>query len=161
MKPPASELLHVIWNGEQVPGVSFHGLFERHGHETVQFPREPWPDAMGVHEFLLHNDHWEVAVWDVPMASWPTGTRWREAVRTTFSKLLASGARVAWIGLEGLFCDPPDLFTPSCMSGGVLAALTCTGDFWCPVDPHAPLAALTDDQLLRLRQASEGLSDVG
>jgi hypothetical protein len=45
------------------------------------------------------------------------------------------------------------------MTGGVLAAMTAEGDFFCPLDPAQPLATLTDDELLRLRAASDGLSN--
>lgn len=45
------------------------------------------------------------------------------------------------------------------MSGGVLAAMTSDGDFVCPLDPDAPIAAIGDADLLRLRSVSAGLAD--
>ncbi|HVX46630.1 MAG TPA: hypothetical protein VHC49_22245 [Mycobacteriales bacterium] len=58
------------------------------------------------------------------------------------------------------FCDPPDLFSPECMSEGILAALTSAGEFVGSVDPDAPLNPLTDEQMLRLRHYARGLADV-
>jgi hypothetical protein len=37
--------------------------------------------------------------------------------------------------------------------------MTSSGDFYCTVDPDAPLEPLGDDVLLRLRQAARGLAD--
>ncbi len=102
----------------------------------------------------------EVVVWDVAIVAWPTGQAWRDSVRRTLEALVDAGARVAWVGREGYFCDPPDLFDPTFMSGGVLAAMTSGGEFRCAVDPDQALATLTDDELLRLRAASDGLSNV-
>ncbi|MBW3615958.1 MAG: hypothetical protein KY439_11740, partial [Actinobacteria bacterium] len=91
---------------------------------------------------------------------WPPREVWLRSVRATFEVLVNAGASVAWIGLEGFFCDPPNLFDPAFMSGGVLAAMTSTGEFLCPLDPDEPVVALDDKELLRLREASEGLSNV-
>jgi hypothetical protein len=100
-----------------------------------------------------------VIVWDVAIAVWPSGDAWTRSVQGTLKLLVDCGARVAWIGLEGFFCDPPDLFEPALMSGSVLAAMTSDGCFCCPVDPDQPLATLTDKDLLQLRRASDGLSN--
>jgi hypothetical protein len=67
--------------------------------------------------------------------------------------LIDVGCRVAWVGAEGIpFCDPPGLFDPDCMTGGVLAWLTSDGWFGCPLDPDQPLEPAPDRQLLRLRR---------
>lgn len=58
-----------------------------------------------------------------------------------------------------MFCDPPELLTPDCMSGGVLAALTDAGDFRLAVRPDEPVAWLPDANLLRLRAHAAGLAD--
>jgi hypothetical protein len=48
---------------------------------------------------------------------------------------------------------------PEQMTGGVLAAMTESGDFVCLVDPDKPLETLPDSKLLELRSASRGLAD--
>jgi hypothetical protein len=160
MRPPAREQLEIVWRGEQVPGVTFYGLFPRSAGATSLFPEALWPAGVEVGSSILHNERWEVVVWDVAVAAWPSGEAWTRSVRGTLEALVDGGARVAWIGLEGFFCDPPDLFEPALMSEGVLAAMTADRDFRCPVDPDRPLASLTDEDLPRLRGASDGLSNV-
>jgi hypothetical protein len=160
VKIPARETLEIVWNGEFVPGLIFYGLFGRGKSVNVDFPDEVWPQPVEVHRHLLHNHSWEVALWEIPMLFWPSNGEWFALVRTTLGRIIDGGARVAWIDSEGNpFADPPDLFDPAHMSGAVLAALTAKGDFWCPLDPDEPLASLTDEQLLQLRQASDGLSN--
>lgn len=159
MHPPAREQLEIIWHGDQVPGITLYGLCPRGSRLEKPFPESLWPWGVETGSSVLHNEHWEVIVWDVAIAAWPPSEEWESAIRGTLQWLVSSGASVAWVGLEGFFCDPPDLFSPSCMSGGVLAALTAKGEFLCPLDPHAQLATLTDAELLRLRDASAGLSD--
>lgn len=106
----------------------------------------------------LYDGGWRVIVWDVPITEWPESDAWTIAVRSTFDSLLAAGCVVAWIGREGYFCDPPDLFLPSCMSEGVVAAATVGGFFSCPVVPDKPLKYLTDEELLEIRSQSDGLA---
>ena len=155
---PAREQLAIIRGGTEVPGVTFHGLFAADGARRPAFPREAWAPDVEVQSSTLHGKRWQVLLWDVAFPEWPAGDAWRASVRTTFEVLVASGARVAWIGREGFFVDPPALFEPV-MSGGVLAAMTSDGDFVCPLDPDAPIAAIGDADLLRLRSVSAGLAD--
>lgn len=66
----------------------------------------------------LHGDRWSVALWDVPVAHWASVTDTFRDVR----EIIRRGCVVAWVGAEGfLFSDPPHLFDPAFMSGGVLA----------------------------------------
>lgn len=159
MQPPAREQLEIIWRGEQVPGITFYGLLPRGAWSEKPFPEYLWRWGVETGSSLLHNERWEVIVWDVAIAAWPPSEEWRSAIRQTLQWLVDAGASVAWVGLEGYFCDPPELFDPSCMSGGVSAALTRAGEFFCPLDPHQPLATLSDADLVRLRDASVGLSN--
>ena len=65
------------------------------------------------------------------------------------------GCRVAWVGAEEIpFCDPPGLFDPACMTGGVLA-WPIDGSFGCPLDPDQPLTAASDEEMLQLRDRGE------
>lgn len=72
-------------------------------------------------------------------------------------------AIVGWCGIEGHFVDPPKLFSPEEMSGGVWAALTCEGEFSCTALLGRPFLALKDDDLTRLHDLSigQGCGDVG
>ncbi|SFR84644.1 hypothetical protein SAMN05428970_3031 [Agromyces sp. CF514] len=78
--------------------------------------------------FRLSGDSWEILCVEcafdeehVYRATLAEIDRWLQA-------LLSAGARVAWLGSEGLpFADPPNLFTSEWMEGGVLAARTSTG----------------------------------
>lgn len=159
MEVPARELLTVIWNGEIVPGITFYGLTWPGRWARDKFPGSSWPAGTQAKESQLHGTDWEVIVWDVAVSSWPKGQAWRRAVHDSTAQLLAGGSVVAWLGREGYFCDPPDLFSPKCMSGGVLAAMTSAGDFDCAVDPDESLRHLGDEALLRLRLQAKGLAD--
>ena len=88
------------------------------------------------------------------------GERWQRAVRVTLQAMVDRGARVAWLGAEGVpFCDPPELFSPECMSGGVLGWITDSGEYSCELDPDRPIARAADDTLLKLRLHARGLAD--
>jgi len=109
---------------------------------------------------MLHGETWEVATWDVPIVIWPTGDGFVAATGTTLRAMIKSGCRVAWVGAEGLpFCDPPQLFDPTCMSRGVLAWMTDDGQFECPLDQDAPLSPVSDERPQALRIHSHGLAD--
>ncbi|GAB3953379.1 hypothetical protein GCM10029976_093440 [Kribbella albertanoniae] len=150
----------VIVDGDEVPGLSFYGLVGRGCLGTFVLPAGEWPGDPEARFYLLHGVAWEVANWDLPVVVWSTGGRFRDAIRQTLAAVIAAGCRVAWVAAEGFpFCDPPALFDPECMSGGVLAWMTAEGDFACPLDPDAPLPPVNDEQLMMLRQYSLGLAD--
>ncbi|MEJ2855486.1 MULTISPECIES: hypothetical protein [unclassified Saccharothrix] len=160
MKTPAREQLTVFVAGDEVAGFTVYGLARRHSRRVPAFPVDLWPDGTNAEESLLHGETWEVPCWDVAVGSWPTGAAWLEAVRGTLEHVVEQGCVVAWLGGEGRpFCDPPGLFDPACMSGGVLASLTAGGDFRCPLDPDEPIKAISDTQMLELRGSSAGLSN--
>lgn len=150
----------VIHDGLQVPGLNFYGLLYPDDELKIKFPGQVWPDAK-YSEFVLWGDGWRVVNWEVAVSVWPTGESFRKAVRETFKVLRQAGSVVTWIGAEGYFCDPPDLFSPDCMSGGVLAAATADGREWLSLDADEPVSPLSDEVLQELKQASPGLSDAG
>lgn len=154
--------MSVIRDGQQVSGLSFYALAGGQEHRTdVAFPDEAWPEATEHSVSRLGEGGWRVLIWDVALPAWPANDAFTTAVDATFAAMLNAGSVVAWIGGEGYFCDPPYLFLPERMSGGVLAAVTADGRAWLDLDPDAPLEPLSDAVLLELRQASAGLSDVG
>jgi hypothetical protein len=156
----ARDALTIFVEGEEVPGVIVYGLFPHDSRPAVEFPAKVWPSEPEPDSFRLVGDAWLVLLWEIAVDVWPTGEQWRTAMQVTLKAMTDQGARVAWVGAEGVpFCDPPQLFSPDCMSGGVLAWMTDTGDFGCEVDPDAPLARVADDELLELRRHAHGLAD--
>ncbi|WBQ07841.1 hypothetical protein [Kribbella sp. CA-293567] len=155
----ARESLVVVVGGEETSGLIVYGLSPR-GSRRPEFPFGVWDVAGEVAEFTLVGGTWEVPMWEVPVSVWPVKDQFEGAVRATFEAVIAGGCRVAWIGAEGMpFCDPPLLFEPACMSGGVLAWMTDDGAFGCPMDPDLPIAAADDECLRMLRRHSYGLAD--
>lgn len=156
---PAREVLTVIADGEFRSGVIAYGLRQSARTETPLFPHSAWPDGTSVEEYVLRGENWQVIRWDIEISSWPVGEAWEQVVKRTLSALLEAEAVVAWLGQEGVFSDPPDLFKPEYMTGGVLGAMTDSGELVLSMKPDEPLRSLTDSQLLQLRVASKGLSD--
>lgn len=157
----ARESLTIFVDGDEVPGLIVYGL-RPHGRERVcAFPADAWiaqPEAM---QGRLFGESWEVLAWEIPILIWPTASDLSEAVRCTTGAMIEGGCRVAWVGAEGVpFCDPPQLFDPDCMAGGVLAWMTDVGDFDCDLDPDSPLAPASEDVLRRLQAHAKGLADV-
>lgn len=160
MEVPARESLTIVWSGEHVSGVTAYGLTSLGSWAGHEFPLAGWPAGTEVTESRLHGVAWEVVVWDVALSEWPRDAAWTLAVHDTLKQLVKGGCVLSWLGLEGYFCDPPDLFSPDCMSGGVLAAMASNGEFECPIDPDAPLQPLGDEVLVHFRRHAQGLADV-
>lgn len=158
--PVAKDVLTIFRAGEELPGLTFYGLTSFDDWREAPFPSAYWPGLAEGETSALHGDSWRVVVWDVALSDWPREEPWVNAVRSTLKALLDAGCVVTWLGRPGCFCDPPDLFLPSCMSEGVLAAATDDGFFDCPVRPDRPLDYLTDEQLLELRSRSRGLASM-
>jgi hypothetical protein len=156
----ARDAMTIFVEGDEVPGIIVYGLLGAGTARSVDFPSSVWVGAPDPGQFRLFGSRWQVLTWEVPVDVWPVGDRWTAAIRATLKAMLDRGARVAWIGAEGLpFCDPPELFDPGCMSGGVLAWMTDVGDFSCPLDPDVPLDPVGDDVLRQLRGHAQGLAD--
>jgi hypothetical protein len=66
-------------------------------------------------------------------------------------ELLNEGAVVAWAGIEGYFSDPPYLFDPSRMGGGVWAVLSPETGFVCESQLNEPFKPLPAELLAVLR----------
>ena len=86
------------------------------------------------------------------MTEWLTGDAWQADIRRLLTSIIEQGAQIAWLASEGApFADPPDLFDPTEMSGGVYAYLTATGRYVCPLDPGEPWQVVRDEEMLLLR----------
>jgi hypothetical protein len=158
--PLARDALTVVVGGEEAPGLIAYGLTAPGGWRQGRFPADAWPAAPEADEIVLHGEGWRVYAWEVPVVRWPGGVSFTNAVRRTLEALTRGGCAVAWAGAEGLpFCDPPGLFDPACMSGGVLAWMTDDGQFACPLDPDRALSPVSDAELLKLRRYALGLAD--
>lgn len=158
MKRQAQEVLRVFWEGEEVPGLTFYGLRRRGHSDTPVFPADAWDSLADHRRSHLHGDLWEVIVWDVRVARWPSAEKFHQVVRQTLEALLVGSCSVAWVGREGFFVDPPDLFLPEFMSEGVLAALSRETGFRIAVALDEPMQFLLDDELQELREAGGGLA---
>jgi hypothetical protein len=155
------ESLTIFVDGEEVPGVIVYGLLAPRSEQNVTFPSDAWIASPEVEDFSLYGEGWKVLTWEVPVVLWPPAQQFQAAVRATLEAMVERGSRVAWIGAEGVpYCDPPDLFSPHCMSGGVLAWMTDSGDCSYSLNPDGPLTPVGDEVLLQLRHHARGLADV-
>lgn len=148
----------LYWDGDEAPGFIVYAL----GGPEIQRPRGlpdfGWAFEPEVSPWTLKGERWKVDVWFVRVAGWPTQQEFRDSIRQVIGGLIDDGYSVAWIGMEGFFADPPSLFMPDAMSGGVLAACSRETGFLLAIDLDAPLQALTDSEMLRLREASLGFA---
>lgn len=157
---PAYEVLRVIRDGEEFPGLTFYGLISRGEWAHPDFPVDLWPSGGQVEDFMLYGEAWEIPCWDLALSAWPSRDSWRASVRTTLQWICDHGCAIGWMSAEGRpFCDPPFLFDPDCMSGGVLAYMTPDGKFECSFELDGPLQAVEDATMRRLRSYGIGLAD--
>jgi hypothetical protein len=142
-------------NGEEAPGMLCYGLGSSDGGESAVFPQlGALPNLELVHEYSLHGDTWRVQMWEVGVDDVDASSM-APIADAMMDAFLLAGFVIAWVGLEGYFCDPPALFSPECMSGGVLAAATSSGLRWNAFDATEPWMPISDEVLLQLRK--EGL----
>jgi hypothetical protein len=158
VKPPAREVLSIYWDGEETAGFTVHALRHRRGEPMPELAPLDWPGKVEVRLFVLHGEGWEVCVWDVRVDEWPPPGDFDRSIQKLLCGLVAEGFSAAWIGLEGHFADPPRLFVPDEMTGGVLAACSGKTGFLPAVRLDAPLRAISDSDLLALREACGDLA---
>lgn len=159
---PAREQLTVYVPEEgELPGLTFYGLAPLGGPAALPFPDGVWPYTPDASPLRLHGEGWQVRGCDFPLLVWPSSDAFREAVRATLTAPITDGACVGWVGAPSLFCDPPGLLDPDCMSGGVLAWLTEDGWFGCPIDPDQPWVTASDQDMHELRRRAAHLAAIG
>lgn len=148
----------VYWAGEEAAGFIVFAL----GGPTMDRSRDllefGWPVEPDVRPTALIGERWKVAAWYVRVAAWPTRREFKNSIRRVLCGLVDEGYPVAWIGVEGSFVDPPELFVPEAMPGGVLAACSAQTGILVAVDLDLPLEAISDAEMLRLREASGGFA---
>jgi hypothetical protein len=151
----------VYWDGEEATGFIVFALGGPQVKRPRTLPNLDWPVEFDVRSSTLTGERWKVAVWYVRVSAWPTARRFRDSIRQLLCGLVGEGYSAAWVGIDGSFVDPPELFMPKAMSGGVLAACSDTTGFLEAVDLDEPFRALSDEDMLRLREASGGLASAG
>lgn len=113
------ESLEIFWDGEEVEGALFYGLWPG---ALVSPPAPPiglWPSDTEFMRRRLWGQGWTVWLLEVRIRSWPAEERWSAIVRGTLEAVLSAGAEISWCAVEGCFVDPPSLFDPTEMGEGV------------------------------------------
>lgn len=158
MIAPAREQMVVYWDGEEAAGFIIFALRSRSSEPVLRQLEFGWIIEPDQDSWLLVGEAWEAGAWYIKVTAWPSAKAFRESTSTLLQGLIDEGWSVAWIGGEGSFADPPKLFSPEAMSGGVLAAYSIDTGLIDVLDLDLPLRALTDFQMLALRDASHGLA---
>lgn len=145
---PAKDTMVVFVNGEEVPGFLLYGIFPAGA--------DPWPSELPAQvladRYDLDGVTWRVCIWTVRVTDWVTRAEWQAAVSRLLTSIIEQGAQVSWLASEGAaFVNPPWLFHPAKMSGGVYAYLTATGRYACPVDTGQLWTVVADQELQQLR----------
>lgn len=145
-------LLKVFWDGDEVSGITTYGYWRGKVVREPVFPKHLWPDDTLIKTSRLYGKEWEVYVCDIRVRTWPRPQDWEEVVSSTLKSIVKADAVVAWCGLEGLFADPPSLFDPKEMSGGVYAVFSRTVGFQCYAYINSTFKALPDEELIKLQE---------
>jgi hypothetical protein len=161
MRKSLPEVLTVYVDGDEVPGVLLYGLESPANDREPRFPGEAWPGFMALKTYDFHGESWRVRLWEIALSEIPPIGVLEHATSDTFDAFIGSGFVVTWMGFEGSFCDPPSLFLPECMSGGVVTARSASGKRWNRLDPARSFEPLSDVELLELRAEAGPLASVG
>ena len=147
----------VFVDGEELLGFIIYGLWRDASAPVGRIELGPIEEgSLRAKRFMLYGDGWEICLYEVsfdrPEHYWQAVTGIEEALE----RMLQAGARAAWLGSEGLpFADPPDLFKPEWMEGGVLLARTAGGARFGRVD-RVGFEPLTNAEMERLDLAARG-----
>jgi hypothetical protein len=160
MRESLRDALTVYVGGDEVPGVLLYGLESTTNDSEPRFPGEAWPGFVSLKTYILHGESWRVRLWEVALSEIPPIDVLQHAIGDTLDAFLGSGVVVAWMGLEGSFCDPPSLFLPECMSGGVITARSASGKRWNGPGAAHSFEPLSDNDLLALRAEAHPLASV-
>ena len=153
-KTKTDDALKIFLRGREVPGILVYGYWPLGRKDCPAFPRNIWPPSNEFSNFKLvaTNDLlWTVWMWNLAIPNWPSQSIWKNQINDTLKVMIAAGASVAWCGVEGLFADPPALFNPKEMSGGVWAYLLRDGEFICKGELGQIFDVLSDTEMASLR----------
>lgn len=145
------EVLGIYWNSTfgDVDGQTFYLFSKSLDYISPEFPTFLWPEKTESKKHKLFGDDWVIWLWDVKFSTPPE--EWKKVTKDTLSYFIKYNAKISWCGLDGYFSEPPELFDPNEMSGGVYAALTPDDLFICHTDLHTEYRPLTDDELIFLK----------
>lgn len=141
-------MLGIFWDGEEIDGFTVYGYWR--DNESSR-PELDLTDGMHQKTSRIHGAGWTIGIWDLKVERWPTSDSWGQSIRAMLSQLIENGAVVAWCGTEGMFVEPPELFSPGEISGGVWAAAT-KSKVWGPPELEDAFEPLSDEQLVELQQ---------
>lgn len=152
MQATTRNSLSIFWGGEERGGILAYGLWPRRPVSPPRFPQEAWPEHTEWKSVRLGGEGWFVCLWEILISTWPHANEWAITINETLKAFTDAGAEVAWCGIEGYFVDPPSLFAPSEMSGGVWALLRSDGALYGPPELDLPFATLPDEVLIQARE---------
>ncbi|MFE6506297.1 hypothetical protein ACFVDI_01795 [Nocardioides sp. NPDC057767] len=147
-------------DGEERTGYILYGLWPEASAPSEQLDEQ----VLGVgaevaRPFRLFGEGWNILGIDCAFAD---DLQYRQAldrIEGQLDAIIAAGARVAWMGSEGLpFADPPDLFTQEWMEDGVLVGKTRESDLMSGIAPEG-FMPLADHQMRVLEQAARRTYD--
>jgi len=154
--PLTEDALGVIWNGEERAGILLYGYRQGAGPTDPFEVVLPWPDPNESRMMSLSDIHhdppvWTILEWTVLLSVWPAAADRLPLLESALAEVCRRGATVAWAGLEGHFADPPSLFLPEEMSGGVWASYSPRIGLRCAARLGEPFGTLDDACLAELR----------
>lgn len=139
--------LGIFWDGEEVDGITVYGIWKNRPKHFPPLGQELGNEGVQERQSELRGEDWYVHVWDIKLGKWPLPAEWKSRIRSVLSRIIGEGAEVAWTGLEGAFVDPPDLFKPEHMTGGVWAAMSADEKLYFHAELEGQFQALNDDEL--------------
>jgi len=142
--------LGIFWNGEEVDGILMYSFWRQWKENAPQFPQQLWPPDSELKTRKLFGESWTVWQSEMRLVTWPSCEAWKSVVSNTLQSMRVQGAIIAWCGLEGAFADPPQLFSPSAMSGGVWVCLDQNGTLFGPPALDDDFQPLSDEILRKL-----------
>ncbi|HYX37137.1 MAG TPA: hypothetical protein VE954_28885 [Oligoflexus sp.] len=148
------ESLGIFWRGDEVDGIT---LYAYGPGAELEDPSQALAD-LGLQDFTfkqatkLSGDSWTVHVLDVKVSRWPSAAQWPATIQRLLRALLGTKAQVAWAGLDEIFAEPPSLFDPEKMQGGVWAALLANGHFSLAAQLGQPMVTLPREEMLTIQK---------
>lgn len=143
--------LGIFWDGEEVDGITVYGIWKEPPQSFPPLSHLLGKDGLAERQSALRGEGWYVRVWDIKIEKWPPPDEWKKRIHSMLYAIVECGSVVAWGGLEGAFVDPPDLFDPQYMAGGVWVAMASDGVFYSCSELDGAFTKLSNDELNELK----------
>jgi hypothetical protein len=161
------EMLGIYWNFEstsdteryqdEVDGLIFYGYWNSESSEKIDKYFDTFKSI-----WVSENCELRLREWDdennsdysieVYIKRWPSEQRWRSCVESSLRWFIDKGAILAWCGSE--YCSPSlDVFGPDSTAGSIYAAFSSNTGFVCNSDLHEEYRELSEEQLIKFRNA--------